>query len=44
MIISNIVPIISPYFSSGIAEFWYYPLLGLAILATVPCIIRRLVR
>lgn len=41
MILQNFVPILAPYFSSEIIEIWFYPLLALCVVATVPCIFKQ---
>lgn len=43
-IFSNFVPLISAYFDSGISDAWFTPVFALAIVATVPVIIKYLVR
>lgn len=42
--IRYIIPLVGSYFSSGIANFWLWSILGLAFVATVPVIIRSIVR
>lgn len=39
-----IIPMIESYFSSGLFEFFFIPVISLAVLATIPCIIREIVR
>lgn len=40
MILSNFLPLLVPYFDSELMSIWYFPLLALAFLATVPCIVK----
>lgn len=35
-----IIPLISSYFSSGMADFWWFPFIALCFFVTVPVIIR----
>lgn len=42
--IQYIIPLIESYFTSEIVSFWFLPLLCAAIVATIPYIIRGLVR
>lgn len=39
-----IIPLISGFFSTGLFEYWLVPVLALAFIATVPCIIRQAIR
>ena len=43
-IFTNFVPLISAYLDSGISEAWFTPVFALAFVATVPVIIKYLVR
>lgn len=40
----NFVPLVQAYLDTGIVEMWYLPVFALAFLATVPCILKQLVR
>lgn len=42
--IQYVIPLVSSYFSTGFTSFWLWPVLGLCFLATVPCIIRSIIR
>ena len=44
MIIEYFIPLLSSYFTDELADYFWFPLLALAVLCTVPCIFRRLVR
>lgn len=44
MILSSFVPILAQYFDSALAQEWYYPLIALSFIATVPCIIKQFLR
>lgn len=44
MILSNFVPILAQYLDSALVEEWFFPLLALSFVATVPCIIKQLLR
>lgn len=44
MILTNFIPILAQYFDPAWLELWYYPLIALCVVATVPCIIKRLLR
>lgn len=44
MIFQNFVPLIGAYLGSGITSAWFYPIFALALVATVPVVIYRLVR
>lgn len=44
MIIDYLIPLLSSYLTDSLAGFWYFPLLALAVVCTVPCIFRRLLR
>lgn len=41
---SQFVPMLSSYFDGGMNEIWFAPMLALAFVATVPCIIKYIVR
>ena len=43
-IFTNFVPLISAYLDSGISEAWFTPVFALAFVATVPVIVKYLVR
>lgn len=44
MILSNFIPLLSAYFRSELIEMWFFPLLALSVVATVPCIFKMLWR
>ena len=44
MIIDYIIPLVSSFFTDRFAQYWGFPLLALAFVCTVPCIVRRLLR
>lgn len=44
MIFSNFVPLIASYLQSGIVTDFFFPILCLAFIATVPVVIKYLVR
>lgn len=44
MIIDYLVPLVSSFFTPSFTWYWFFPLLALAVVVTVPCIIHRLVR
>lgn len=43
-ILSQFIPMLASYFDGGMGDLWFFPLLALAFLATVPCIIKYIVR
>lgn len=43
-VLSQIIPMLASYFDGGMSELWFAPVLALAFLATVPCIIKYIVR
>lgn len=42
--LSWFIPLLSSYFSGRMEALWFAPVLALAFLATVPCIIKYIVR
>lgn len=40
MILWNFVSLLAPYFASDLVTMWYYPVIALAFVATVPCILK----
>lgn len=44
MIIQYFLPILEPYFTSELMDYWYLPVLCLAFIATVPFIFKYLLR
>lgn len=44
MIINYLVSLVASYLTDAMSWYWYYPLLALAVVCTVPCIIKSLVR
>lgn len=43
MIIESIIPILSQFLSLDFLRIWFFPLIALAFLATVPAIIRSFI-
>lgn len=42
--IEYIIPIIDAYFDGGLALFFFFPLISMAFVATVPVIIREILQ
>ena len=42
--LNSLIDLISVFFKSGMFSYWYVYLIALAFIASVPCIIRKVVR